>query len=426
MTPRRRQTLLAILAALAAALAIAAAAETIPYPRLRIFGRVLAHIEASYVEPVEADTLIDGAIEGMVKKLDPHSGWYRPEDFKHLFEDTDGEFGGVGLEVDIVEDSMIVITPLPGSPAERAGIRAGDVILRIDGRTSRELSIEEAVRRMRGEPGTQVLLTLRRPKDDAIFDLKLKRERIKFESVSAQRLEPGFGILKVRGFQRDTLDRVKQELVRLEAPGPLQGLVLDLRRNPGGLFDAAVQMADLFLASGDIVTTRGRNNQILKTYRATRGDDFLDAPMAVLVDEGSASAAEIVAGALKDQGRAVVVGERTFGKGSVQTLIGLEDGSGLKLTVARYSTPSGRSIQAEGIEPDVRIEGGDVVALRELKPLRSKEADLAGHLPAEESAPAQDVDISNFQTDDVQLRVALDVVRTLARAGKKAPKRAAP
>jgi len=394
-----------------AALSVAASGDSTPYPRLKIFARVLAHIEASYVEPVDANKLVDGAIEGMVKKLDPHSEYYRPEDFKHIFEDTEGEFGGIGIEVDILNDLMTVIAPLPHSPAEQAGVRAGDVIVRIEGKSTREMSLEEAVRLMRGEPGTEVSLTLRRPKDNAGFDLKLKRDRIKFESVESMPLGAGFGLVKVRVFQRDTPQRVQEEMKKLSAKGRIQGLVLDLRHNPGGMFDAAVKVADLFLPNGVIVTTRGRNNQVMKTYSATRDSDDADFPMALVVDQGSASASEIVAGALQDLGRAVVVGTNTFGKGSVQTLIELEDGSGLKLTVARYYTPNGRSIQAEGIVPDIRIEGDDVKALG--LPGHSKEADLEGHLRPETNGTSKSDLVTDI--DDVQIRVAFDLVRALAR-----------
>jgi len=329
-----------------------------PYHALTTFAKVLAHVRASYVDEVDETTLIHGAIKGLVRSLDPYSAYMTPEEFRVLRADTEGRFGGIGCEVDIRAGVLTVMTPLEGTPAEHAGLRPGDHIVEIDGEPTEGLSLQDSVVRMRGEPGTVVTLLVRRPEVDEPLVMTVTRAVIRVESVEHRVLEPGIGYIRVRTFQEDTAARHHEALDRLEreVAGGLRGLVLDLRGNPGGLVDQAVEVSDEFLDQGVIVTTRGRGGRLMVEERAHRRGVRPDLRIVVLVDGQSASAAEIVIGALQDNRRAVILGTRTYGKGSVQNVIELPDGSGLKLTVARYHTPSGRCIQGEGIEPDVRVE----------------------------------------------------------------------
>jgi len=331
-----------------------------PYHALTTFAKVLAHVRASYVDDVDETKLVHGAIRGLVRSLDPHSAFMTPEEFRVLRSDTEGRFGGIGCEVDVRGGVLTVMMPLPGTPAERAGLRPGDRIVEIDGESTEGLSLQDAVVRMRGEPGTVVTMSVRRREGDDPEELSLTRARIRVESVEARLLdrEARVGYAKLRTFQEDTASRLHEELDRMEraAGGPLAGLVLDVRSNPGGLVDQSVEVVDEFLEDGVIVTTRGRGGRLMAEERAHRRGTRPPMAIAVLVDEHSASASEIVVGALQDHHRAVIMGEQTYGKGSVQNVIELPDGSGLKLTVARYHTPSGTCIHGEGIAPDVELE----------------------------------------------------------------------
>ncbi|MDD5309770.1 MAG: S41 family peptidase [Deltaproteobacteria bacterium] len=416
---------LVIIAVASAAVGIGAAMATprtaSPYAKLAVFARVLSHIERSYVDKVDEDGLVYGAIKGMVRTLDPHSSFLTPDEYRALNDDTVGRFGGVGLEVGVHGDVLTVIAPMAGSPAQKAGILPGDQIVAIEGRSARSLGIEDAVRLMRGEAGTKVTATFRRAGRAAPFDVTMTREVIKVESVKAELLAPGYPWIRVLAFQDGTTADLEDAVERLTAEGGgLEGLVLDLRGNPGGLLEEAVRTADLFLDRGVIVTTRGRGGEVLQTFEAKSRGTLDAVPVVALVDQSSASAAEIVAGALQDQGRALLVGARTFGKGSVQNLIDLEDGSGLKLTVALYFTPSGRSIQAEGVQPDVIVESRKAPPAEQpdagLGLYYGGEADLPGHLApdkaraAAEEAPA----IADFQ-----LRVAFQVLKGLTTPAAK-------
>jgi carboxyl-terminal processing protease len=388
-----------------------------PYEKLRIFAQVLAHLERSYVEPVKGEELVYGAIRGMMRTLDPHSAFLMPDEMEMLESDTKGRFGGVGLEVGIQDGMLTVITPIENSPAERVGVQPGDVILAIEGQPTQDMSLMDAVRLMRGEPGTKVTVTLRREGEAKPFDVTFERAIVKVESVEAELMEPGYPLIRVRMFQTGTSAEVRREFERLEREGgKIKGIVMDLRRNPGGVFREAVLLADLFVKSGVIVTTRGRNEKIVEEYRAKRRGTFDDVPMVTLIDGASASAAEIVAGALQDNGRSLLVGMKSFGKGSVQSIVELGAGFGMKLTVARYFTPSGRSIQVSGVSPDVVIESVNPPApdpVTEAIASSQGEGGLAGHLAPVGSLKS---DANESTIDDFQLRVAFQLLTGMARA----------
>lgn len=357
------------------------------YPRLEVFARALAHVEASYVGEVSDDALIEGAIRGMLKVLDPHSAYLNANELRILDSDTEGHFGGVGIEVDVNDGWLTVLRVMPNGPAAKAGVKPGDRFLTVDGKSARDISIEDALQRMRGEPGTRVNVTLRRRDAPAALDLTLTRDVIRVDAVEGRLLPDGVIYVQLRVFQEDTvsqLRRVLDEAVDRAAAegGKVAGLLLDLRDNPGGLLSSAILVADEFLSEGVIVSTRGRGGKLLRENRAQRSGTRPDWPMVVLTNGYSASAAEIVAGALHDHERAVLVGARTFGKGSVQNIVDLPDGTAMKLTTALYFTPSGVSIQARGIEPDVFIEQLDPSVLKEarLGGGQVSEATLSGHL----------------------------------------------
>ena len=353
-----------------------------PFGKLTVFSRVLSYIESNYVEEVDADELIYGAIKGMLETLDPHTTFLKPDQYREMKNDTSGQFSGVGIEVDVRDGSLTVMTVMDGAPAGRAGLLPGDQILKIDDQPTRGMT--DYVQRMRGRRGTQVLLSVLRKGWKEPRPLSITRELIKIKAVESFLLEPGYGVVRVKQFT-ETVDRdVDAALAAMEreSNGPLSGVVLDLRNNPGGLLDQAVRVADAFIESGLIVRTEGRGGRVLDEERAHAKGTRSNFPIICLVNGGSASAAEIVAGALQDHGRALVMGTQTFGKGSVQTIIELEDGSALKLTIARYYTPSGRSIQEKGITPDVIV---DQVKMSEVRPITAdepvqKERDLHGHL----------------------------------------------
>jgi carboxyl-terminal processing protease len=410
------------------AVAFGAPADVSPYENLSTFARALAHIEMSYVGDVDQDKLIYGAIRGMVRTLDPHSDYLDPEEYRVLASDTRGRFGGVGVEIDVRDGWLTVTAVFPNGPAQRAGVRVGDRFVSIDGARARDMPIEEAVRRMRGEPGTEVSVSLRRADDAPAIELKLRREIISVDAVEAQVLPDRHVYVRLRVFQetttRELSDVLDAAMTATRDKGGVRGILLDLRDNPGGLLDQAVSVADEFLDSGVIVSTRGRDGRELSVAEARESGTRPPWPMVVLVNGFSASAAEIVAGALRDHGRAVIVGTRTFGKGSVQNVIELPDASALKLTVARYYTPSGRSIQAEGIEPDVLIEQN--AASRDHAASIS-EASLEGHLENEGSEPtgegglerneprrAGEKNLSEPFADDVQARMAYQTLRAIA------------
>jgi carboxyl-terminal processing protease len=399
--------------------AAAESAKSSPYPRLEIFARALSHIENSYVGAVDDDAILEGAIRGMLKVLDPHSAYLNVDELRILDNDTQGQFGGVGIEVDINDGWLTVLRVMPGGPAARAGVQPGDRLLTIENTSARDLSIDEALSRMRGEPGTQVHVQLRRRGVDTSIPLLLTRDIIRIEAVEGRLLADRVLYVQLRVFQEDTaaqLRRVIDEAVEHAAKsGGVRGVLLDLRDNPGGLLSSAILVADEFLRDGVIVSTRGRGGKLLRENSASAAGTRPDWPMVLLVNGYSASASEIVAGALHDHRRAVLVGTRTFGKGSVQNVIDLPDGSAMKLTTALYYTPNGTSIQAKGIEPDVVIEQLDTKLLKEARLGSGEitEASLAGHLasnapPSAAAAPSQPRTTSRATLSDTSAQPDFD------------------
>ena len=355
--------------------------ETLPLDDLRTFTEVFAKIKNDYVEPVDDKTLLENAIRGMLSGLDPHSAYLIPDDYQDLQAGTSGEFGGLGIEVGMEDGFVKVIAPIDDTPAQRAGVEAGDLIIRLDDVPVKGMALSDAVKVMRGRPGTDIVLTIVREGTDRPIRITITRDVIRVTSVRSRPLEPGYGYVRISQFQTRTGESLREAVGKLREEGDdtLKGLVLDLRNNPGGVLSAAVAVSDAFLDSGTIVYTEGRMDDAELTFSA-KGSDILDGiPLVVLVNGGSASASEIVAGALQDHRRAVIMGEKTFGKGSVQTILPMDNGSALKLTTARYYTPSGTSIQARGIVPDITLERMRVSRI-DSSGARVQESDLAGHL----------------------------------------------
>ena len=390
----------------------------LPLDELRTFAEVLDRIKAAYVEPVDDKTLLENAIKGMLSNLDPHSAYLEPEAFAELQESTSGEFGGLGIEVGIEDGFIKVVSPIDDTPASKAGIEAGDLIVRIDGKPTKGMSMMDAVGMMRGKPGSDISLSLVR-EGGKPFHVKLTRAVIKVNSVKSQMLEPGYGYLRVTQFQINTGEEVGKALARLrkENGKKLNGLVLDLRNNPGGVLQAAVEVSDHFLTDGLIVYTKGRIANSELRFSADPADASEGVSLVVLINGGSASASEIVAGALQDQKRGVVMGTDSFGKGSVQTVLPLNNDRALKLTTALYYTPNGRSIQAQGIEPDIQVTRAKLTREQAIEGVR--EADLAGHLgngnggPERPSGAQVTSDSPRPQDEDFQLGQALNLLKGL-------------
>ena len=327
------------------------------YKSLKLFTDVLEELEKNYVDDVDTEELIHNAIKGMVGNLDPHSSFMPPEAFDELQDDTKGKFSGIGIVITMKNGILTVVSPIEGTPAYKAGIQAGDIIIRIDDKSTRDMALWEAVNMMRGPRHKTVLITVIREDEPKSIEFSLKRDLIPMESVRSAILKPGYGYLRITNFRMNTLDDIKKHLGKLEAENKgLKGLVMDLRDNPGGLLDQAVKISDLFLDKGNIVSIKGRQKRNTQIFKAHPSDEDRKYPIVVLINGGSASASEIVAGALQDHSRALILGTTSFGKGSVQTVRHLKDGFGIKYTIARYYTPNGRSIQAKGIEPDIEVE----------------------------------------------------------------------
>lgn len=364
--------------------------EVIPFGELKVFTEVFQRIKNDYVEEVDDKTLLEHAIQGMLSGLDPHSSYLKPEDYEELQVGTSGEFGGLGIEVGMDNGFVKVIAPIDDTPAERAGVKAGDTIVRLDDTPVKGMTLNDAVKVMRGEPGSQILLTIVRETEEKPLKIAIIRDVIKVKSVKSHLLEPGYAYIRISHFQTRTAEDLNIAIAKLKGDnkGDIKGLVLDLRNNPGGILNAAVAVSDAFLTDGMIVYTEGRIEDAYLKFKARPDDLIRGAPMVVLVNGGSASASEIVAGALQDHKRAVVMGYRTFGKGSVQTILPMNNNAALKLTTARYYTPSGRSIQAEGIEPDIKLNKVEITASDEDEAYNVKEADLVRHLPG--SDPKKD------------------------------------
>jgi len=357
--------------------------RTIPFEELRTFTEVFHRIKTDYVEEVDDKTLLENAIQGMVSGLDPHSGYLTQEAYEELTIGTRGEFGGLGIEVGMEDGFVKVIAPIDDTPAQRAGIQSGDMIIRLNGTTVKGMTLNDAVKIMRGKPGTSIKLTVVRESVEKPFTVEIVRDIIQVKSVKQRQLEPGYGYVRISHFQAHTREDLKVAINKLQQrnkPG-LKGLILDLRNNPGGVLEAAVAVSDAFLSKGLIVYTEGRVDDSSLKFDAKADDWLAGAPLVVLVNGGSASASEIVAGALQDHKRAVIMGRKTFGKGSVQTILPMNNSTALKLTTARYYTPNGRSIQAEGIQPDIVLNKLKMAEQEQEETNTSlKESDLARHL----------------------------------------------
>lgn len=361
-----------------------------PYARLDTFAQVLSVVEGHYVEEVDRESMIDGAIHGMIRALDPHSSFMSRAERAEFEGRTSGQFVGIGVEIGLRDGALRVITAFYDGPAHRAGIRSGDVILAVDGQDVSTMSVDALFESLRGEAGSQVRLTVRHPEKLSIENYVVERAMVRRDIVRGQLLDDDMGYVAIQSFGNGTSEKVREIVDRLSGlvPGGLGGLVLDLRKNPGGFLNEGVSVANLFVCKGNLVSTRGRGGVPIRSYEASGAKCRYEMPLAVLVDEGTASAAEIVAGALQDHRRAIVVGQTTFGKASIQNMYTLSDGSTLKLTIGRYYTPSGRSIQARGIVPDVEVE--DLILQTRRRAAASREKDLPRALDAgvAEKAPA--------------------------------------
>ncbi len=392
------------------------------YKNIEIFTEVLRQIEKNYVEPQDPKKLIQGGIRGMVRTLDPHSSFLTKEEHRELMMETRGSFSGVGIEITIKDDLLTVVSPIEGTPAYKAGIKAGDKIIKIGEKSAKDMSLVEAVKLIRGKKGTDVKLTIHREGEEKPLEFVITRDVIPLRSVRHHLLTPEIGYIRISNFQSKTAKDLAVALGEMESTGGLKGVILDLRNNPGGLLSQAIEVSDFFLDSGVIVSTRGRNSSQNIRATAHKNKTKRDYPMIVLVNGGSASAAEIVSGALQDNKRALILGTRTFGKGSVQTILPLSDGSGIRLTTSLYYTPSGRSIQLKGITPDIEVAFLAPDKEKEKAVLRFlREEDLERHI-AQEEGEAEDKEMSKEDkeaervkkliTRDNQVRHALQLLQS--------------
>jgi len=355
----------------------------LPIETLQEFSRAFAQIKNQYVEEIDDKTILTNAIKGMLSGLDPHSSYLDIDSFKSIKEGTTGEFSGLGMEVGMEDGFIKIISPIDDTPAQRAGIKAGDLIIRIEGKTTRGMSLDDAIKIMRGKPGTKISISVLHEGDEDPVDIVITREIITVSSVKSKLIEKNYGYIRISSFQSRTVKQIRKhykKLLKKNNDKKLKGFILDLRNNPGGILNGAVEVSNLFLEKGIIVYTKGRAKDSQLKFSATLGDLVEKTAIVVLVNEGSASASEIVAGALQDHKRAVIMGNKTFGKGSVQTILPMSEKTAIKLTTARYFTPSGRSIQAEGITPDITIEKWNIEKQMHQDYSGVKEADLKGSL----------------------------------------------
>ena len=404
------------------------------YQHLEIFSNVLVLLQQHYVDEVDTEKIITGAIDGMLNSLDPHSSYMSPEDFSELQEETQGSFHGIGIEITVRDNILTVVAPIEGTPAEKQGLQAGDQIIRVNGVLTKNMSLMDAVKSLRGEINTEVTLTIYREKWKEMREITLQRDTIPLYSVKSLMLEPGILYTRITSFQAATTRDFRKALRTAAKESPINGLVLDLRNNPGGLLDQAVKIADTFLDNGIIVSTKGRDGREQMVFEAHNGGAHNDYPMVVLVNGGSASGSEIVAGALQDNKRAIILGTTTFGKGSVQTVLPMPGGAGIRLTTARYYTPSGTSIQATGIHPDIEapltLETPKKDKATTTIPL-VREKDLPGHFtnttqekPQSETESIETIDdnkqkVAERLAKDSQLRTALIILKSLEIVGDK-------
>jgi carboxyl-terminal processing protease len=414
---------------IAAPVALPAAASSASGPNedaidlddVRRFSRVYEVVRQAYVEKVDNKTLMDAAISGMLSQLDPHSAYLDKDGLQQLSEDTTGQYSGLGIEVLQTDGGLHIVTPIDDTPAARAGIQPGDDIVKINGTTIDPQNVDAMFKQLRGEPGSKISLTIMHANSDKPIDLELVRENIAIASVKTRQLEPGYAYIRLTQFQSDTAADLEKKLAELlQKTGPLKGAVLDLRNNPGGLLTAAVSVSDDLLDAGVIVTTRGRLPDANLRFAAHPGDLLDGAPLVVLVNHGTASAAEIVSGALKDNHRALLIGQRTFGKGVVQTVLPLDADHAVKITTARYYTPNGTSIQAEGIRPDIPLADLSVRKADVAPELISSEADLPNHLANENAKAGGNINADGsaaegtLATSDYALAQALNVLKGMA------------
>ncbi len=390
--------------------------DPLPLNELRGFAEIFGKVKSDYVEAVDDKELLEDAIQGMLAGLDPHSAYLNPEAFKEIRIGTEGEFGGLGIEVTMENGFVKVVAPIDDTPAQQAGMKSADLIIRIDDTPVKGMTLTQAVKKMRGKPGTKISLTLVREGVNKPFTVTLTRAVIRIQSVKSRLLEDGYGYVRITQFQAHTGESLRKALggLKKKSDGALKGLVLDLRNNPGGVLNAAVAVSDTFLTKGKIVYTKGRAKDSQLNFNATPTDYLNNAPIVVLVNGGSASASEIVAGALQDQKRAVIMGTKTFGKGSVQTILPMDNGAALKITTARYFTPNGRSIQATGIVPDVVVEDLKLAKREKQTGNEVREADLANHLDNGKTKPGKDKKPAVKQTpteQDYQLFEALNLLK---------------
>lgn len=390
------------------------------YQQLEIFANVLSILQDNYVEEIDTKEIIDGAIKGLLYSLDPHSAYLQADAFRELQEETQGEFTGIGIEITIKEGILTIISPIEGTPAEKAGLKANDIIVEIDGKKTKEMGSVEAIKQLRGPKGSSVTLTIYREGWGEVQTKTLIRDIIPLQSVKSYFLQPGIAYTRITTFQSHTTQDYKDNLKKLFSQQKVSGLILDLRNNPGGLLNQAVGIADIFIDEGLLVYTKGRTKEQNMSFKASKTSDDIDVPLVLLVNEGSASASEIVAGALKAHKRAIIVGTTTFGKGSVQTIIPLPDGAGLRMTTARYYTPDNVSIQALGITPDVEVKfiqclpKSDDGAESETQ---LREVDLPNHFPNKPDTAQQDSlqakEIQEKLELDNQLRTALNILKSI-------------
>ena len=391
---------------------------TATYEQLRLFTEVLSIVQNQYVDEVPPKEIIYSAIKGTLRGLDPHSSFLDPDSYKDMQVETSGSFGGLGIEITLKDDILTIVSPIEGTPAYRAGLATGDRIIKIDGLTTKDMQLSDAVKRMRGKPGTKVTVSIVREGWTEAKDYDIVREQIRVQSVKTQELEPGIEYIRLRQFQEQTAQDMEVVLDKYAKAGKIQGLVLDLRNNPGGLLTSAVEVSEKFLDSGKLVVyTEGRVRAQNMRFQANARRVYTDFPIVVLVNQGSASASEIVAGALQDWGRGIVLGTPSFGKGSVQTIIPLSDGSGLRLTTAKYYTPKGRSIHGKGINPDIIVEGPKTTA-----------AVVPNNGPTPEGAPAPPKPGPSVETKpadelkrDPQLQRALDLLKAMRILDRSRP-----
>jgi len=429
--PRYFRTRIAIIATCLSLTALATIAEessapndtelndsvsVLPLEDLRVFTKAYDHIRRAYIDEIDDRTLLEYAIRGMLEQLDPHSAFLDASSFDDLQVHTTGEFGGLGIEVGMENGFVKVVSPIDDTPAARGGVEAGDLIIKLDDISVKGLTLGEAVEKMRGKKDSEIVLTIVREGVDQPFDITLVRDVIKVRSVRSELVEENYGYLRIAQFQVNTAHDLEKAFVKLsKEQHNLRGLILDLRNNPGGVLQASVEVADLFLEGGMVVYTEGRLSDSNTEYKAKPGDISEGMPIVVLINDGSASASEIVAGALQDHRRALVLGTRSFGKGSVQTVIPITDDRAVKLTTALYFTPNGRSIQAQGIDPDINVERVRVTAVKPR--MAVKEADLSGHIKnakgGEDISSNDDKAETGLHNQDSQLYEALNILKSL-------------